>query len=544
MDLNKIIPPTIPTNNSDSPTFLLPCGSLCTYPQFKVLSHTVDTVSQFYDCKLDQRLFLEIDNHIFDLDKKFREEVEEYRNLKKLSPEASKSAQKPKRQTTFIDFEGRNLAVKKMGKVTQYAYSFQDQQYGIQFFLKSHTKQWDVHASHVKVTLSPQFLSLPLIEQKDYIHKFLNFFCLDFEGSKFNERSFEMHYAIDFQVGEGKKGIDHIFPDYQNRVKGSRSNKCAIYESLKMSFDAAESSLISHGRNITESVRIGPRNGLQTEIYIKDLDAKKKDKLDYFADQWGDYDKNSPVFRLESRAHQTVLQTYELGTNNYLDFLSVNDFSVFFELLSKRFRVMDHSGKYLDPLWFLILQSFDNVKPVSRSEKHYEKRIDYNEQLTFGNFFSMLAKQGKNILDIQSYMLSIKEFESYLERKLGFNSDNPSFIDMANDFFDKKILEYFEKHGFNRLQARCINVSTKNVITTQNNPKSPVWSRPLGKALKLLNPLQILVDKKRRVVFKDDFAEWKKGEIAIVEKDFAIHLSNCNIANLLSSAGNFRSSYG
>lgn len=351
MDIKKIIP------QKCGDFYLLPDGSAESMKNLVVLAHSIDTVNQFFVCRLRKSFFTKLETAALPIE---------------------------------YEIKGRRYVLSKMGKSSGYQFSLQSKEIGAQFLFKSFYKDVSVDASHIKLSLSPHFLIRPYenqVEEIDRVVEHLTHFA--------HPSHFAIHYAIDFQLkDDGVSYVEHVFPDFADRLKGFRAQRCYINQKLEI--DTKDLELTINGRRGIETVTIGAQNAFQLTVYRKDLEILKTNKVEHFREIWGStYDPSFPVFRLELRLHQTQLETYKIFEKHYLDYLKNADFGLFRTFMLQRSRFMDSTKTVLSPVWYELLQSFSTRTIVQRQKFKKDRfKTKANSQMALGNVFSLLFKLG------------------------------------------------------------------------------------------------------------------------------------------------------
>jgi len=375
MDLTKIIPQNVEGG------FIMPNGTFEKYDNFKVLTHTIDTIRQFYECRLKKTLINKMANGSFPRE---------------------------------IVINETPYTLSKMGSNSGFQYSFQSKKLGLQVLFKSFTKKLSQDANHIKTELSPHFLVLPYDVQHRFLQDVISYLT-HFDSPV----HFAIHFAIDFQVGENYNYVDQLFPDLAHRIKGFRANSAYTHEKLSFSFDHRDFSFSTNGRKGYESITMGSPTAFQFTIYRKDLEIIHSNKVEFFSDLWGDqYDSSQPVFRLELRIHQEVVKTYNVFEKYYLDYMRNSDFSLIHTFITKRLRYMDETKTVLSPIWFLLVQSLHDNKLVSRVKpKKDSENLYHNSSLALGNLLTGFFKIGLDANTAFNSIMSMREFHVFLYEK-------------------------------------------------------------------------------------------------------------------------------
>lgn len=383
------------------------------YANFKVLSHTVDTVRQFYDVLLDARQLQEIQGN------------------------------------SIVEIEGVEFLRSKIGRDSGYSYSLKSSQLGVQALFKRFHKSLQDVSSQVKFELSPSFLILPIPQQKKWLDAILAF--LSFADTK--SVHYALHLAIDFQINEkGFNYVNDVFPDFAHRMKGFRSSRG--YQNESLIFEMKDFNLMANGSNGLETITLGSSNAFQFTIYRKDLEIVKTRKIEHFKKIWGkEYQEEFPVFRLELRLHQSQLEKFRHQTGtHYFEFLEKDSFSIMKHFMSDRLRYMDKTKNKMAPIWFLLYESVDNKVPVFVTKPRKDREnIQHNATLALGNLVSASLKMGLGPEQITEDLLGMQSFRYLLKEKF----DHVHRTDLSDSDLRIAVLDYcrnsFEKFHEERI---------------------------------------------------------------------------------------------
>ena len=278
------------------------------------------------------------------------------------------------------------------GKASGYQYKLQNNDRGVVILLKSFYKEEDKEGNHLKIELSPRFISergaKEIQQQLDKIAKTL---LVDSKAV-----GVAVHIAVDFQ---GWEMPDDFMSRFVTRTR-IMQNRDAIQD---LEFNTLSDVSVTYGQK--QSYLFGKSNALQTAIYRKDKEIVVSDKEDYFHRQWdgytfGDYDKEQPIWRIEARFHHQVIR--ELG--NYQS-LEINKFEEVVPHLADLWRYalqnnrLDHSRVYIDPVWQLLIEECRFDHPPSgfyfvRKKKESLGNTAKNYALIIGNMITVCARKG------------------------------------------------------------------------------------------------------------------------------------------------------
>lgn len=264
-----------------------------------------------------------------------------------------------------------------MGKNGGYRYKFQNNDVGIVILFGSWYGKMDSEGSHLKIELSPHFISSRTTAQIwDYLHHELTGISQRFLDNP-EPKGVAVHLACDYQ------GFNLPFDFIQNFTTASRTVR---------TFDGIASLDISNfsdavatygGDNQAKNYLIGKPLAIQMALYDKGYEMVKSDKVDHFQSEWniyslGTYDSSQTVRRIEARLHHTVIREIGLGLDlKFEGFNQVADhLTDIWRYALERNRLMiggDNQG-YLHPFWQLLMQDVFFYVPaqgvsISRKKK-------------------------------------------------------------------------------------------------------------------------------------------------------------------------------
>lgn len=200
----------------------------------------------------------------------------------------------------------------RMGKTGGYRYKLQNNAVGIVILFGSWYGKIDHEGSHLKIELSPRFISQRTVPQIwEYLHG-------DFVGLSriFLEepvaKGVAVHLACDYQ------GFNLPVDFVRNLVTASRTIRA--YDGIA-SIDLTDftDAVGTYGREgQAKDYLIGKPIAVQMALYDKSYEIIKSDKVDYCQEEWnvyslGTYDSTQPVRRIEARLHHTVIREIGLG---------------------------------------------------------------------------------------------------------------------------------------------------------------------------------------------------------------------------------------
>lgn len=288
------------------------------------------------------------------------------------------------------------FSLSKMGMKSGFRYKLQNNALGLVILLGSYYVRLGESGTHLKIEVSPH-----LIGQAGYRLSFLldKFAAYMMElGQKAS--AVALHLACDFQGWEPPADFVNKFVTRCRTIKQylgiqsaefKLSEVCTVYGSA-------------------ESFTFGRADSLQVCLYRKDLEALKKDKLDYWKAVWGkDYNPKMPVYRLEVRFHHNVLQ--ELGNSIAKGELkTAHDWQQYLpELWTYALNNNRYESKFnhIAPVWQLLRDDAFRSKctmPVKRIKKESGQAVGRNIANFIGNLVSLYARQQKTAANLWAYL--------------------------------------------------------------------------------------------------------------------------------------------
>ncbi|MGZ8182791.1 MAG: hypothetical protein ACXWT1_12580 [Methylobacter sp.] len=289
----------------------------------------------------------------------------------------------------------------RMGKTGGYRYKLQNNAVGIVILFGSWYGKLDHEGSHLKIELSPHFISQRTVpEIWEYLHG-------DFFGLS--------HIFLEEPVAKGV--AVHLACDYQgfnlpddfirNFVTNSRTVRA--YDGLA-SIDLTDftDAIATYGQlGQAKDYLIGKHVAVQMALYDKGYEIVKSDKVDYFSEEWniyslGAYDNTKPVRRIEARLHHTVIR--EIGLGMGLEFEGFNQVADHltdlwrYALERNRLMINGDPRGYLNPFWQLLMQDVYFYVPakgvkISRKKKEAVDPIARNITSVIGNLVSIMARR-------------------------------------------------------------------------------------------------------------------------------------------------------
>lgn len=303
----------------------------------------------------------------------------------------------------------------KCSKVSGYRYKLQDNARGVVILLGSYYAQSDKPGSHLKIELSPHFLSrYPVESCQNQLDRLASRFFVD---GDFEASGVACHLAVDVQGWQPDSGFLERF---KTKARAVRS-----YDGItKLEFDELSTVAVRYGKASAETYQFGKHVGLQTAVYNKTLEVTAHDKIDYFKHEWevytlGQFDPEKPVWRVEFRFHHNVINQIAEGIGKLLKrFLDLEPHltdMLHYALLKNR---LDETkgGTYIDPFWQLL---YDDVTVyhipggkvrIVRGYKKTPASAVKNYGQIIGNIVSVCARRG---YDTRQVMLQLKHLDFY-----------------------------------------------------------------------------------------------------------------------------------
>ena len=280
---------------------------------------------------------------------------------------------------------GQSWAVKRLGMASGYRYALMNREAGLIILLGSYYREVDKEGAHLKVEVSPNFLSSCGYEQVQVtLDRIASFFL---ESPKAN--GVAVHLALDVQGWE--PGADFL-GRFVTRARAIRDNK---------GFGAVEFDLsdIATSYGADQSFLLGRASSLQAAIYRKDKEMIVSDKSDFFAHRWGDaWEQGAPVWRVEMRFHHNVVR--EIGQGMEQDLLTYAQVVPYlhdlwtYALTSHR---LTQSKRLVDAAWQLFRDDADFSMPrtgvwIKRKKKQTVASIGRNLAGALGNMITLWAR--------------------------------------------------------------------------------------------------------------------------------------------------------
>lgn len=281
-------------------------------------------------------------------------------------------------------------SLSRMGKASGYQYKIQNNEEGVVILYKSFYCAADKLGSHVKIELSPKFIYSRGVKQvQQQLDQVARGFLLSPKAS-----GVAVHLALDIQGWEPPEDLSTRFV--------TRSRKVIDYRGV-IDAEIADLSNVSVSYGDKESWLFGRSNALQLSIYRKDREIQVSDKQDHFYRVWdvqtmGAWDKEKPVWRIESRFHHQVVRELGLSQNEeFEDFASVAEYLTDLWTYALQNNRLDIDDKRIDPFWQVFKEDAEFIHPpvgffFRRAKKQSHGNTVKNYGQIIGNLISVCAR--------------------------------------------------------------------------------------------------------------------------------------------------------
>lgn len=306
---------------------------------------------------------------------------------------------------------GQSWAVKRLGMASGYRYALMNRQVGLIILLGSYYRELDKEGAHLKVEVSPNFLSACGYEQVQRTLDRIAFFFLE----KPQANGVAVHLALDVQGWEPGSDFLDRFVTRARAIKDFQGIQSAEFDM------ASVAAVYGDG----ETLMFGRASSLQAAIYRKDREMVVSDKVDFFASRWADaWDQEAPVWRIEMRFHHNVVR--EIGQGMDQDLLTYAQVVPYlhdlwtYALTSHR---LTQSKRLVDPFWQLFRDDADFSIPrtgiwIKRKKKQTVASIGRNLAGALGNMITLWARTSlpeKTIRHQLRSMFFFKELRQFYE---------------------------------------------------------------------------------------------------------------------------------
>lgn len=330
-----------------------------------------------------------------------------------------------------FQLQGEWFHLAKMGKASGYRYKLQNNDLGLVLLVGSYYAKADAIGPHLKIEVSPHLCAR---WSARYLTGYLNAFAADLlTGAEAS--GVAVHYACDFQGWEVPESFVERFV---TRTRSFRDYFGIDTAEFNLSQAAA-----TYGRR--ESFTFGKADALQTCLYRKDLEAIKRDKIDYWRAVWGDdYQPDLPVWRLEVRFHHTVLADVGRGFGD--EFRTLADIEPFtadvwgYALTNNRSEVRKN---ILAPLWQLLRDDAAQDRPlmrVKRVKKSSAGNVARNIANTLGNMVSLYARERKKARHLWTAVKRLHIWETIKSYYFSRGMDEGDIFRMLDESLQRRFL--------------------------------------------------------------------------------------------------------
>lgn len=318
----------------------------------------------------------------------------------------------------------------KMGKECGYRYKLQNNVEGIVILFGSYYKQLDKPGQHLKIELSPHFISqrsVKKIWQRLYgeFGGLSRAFLHDPEP-----KGVAVHLAVDYQ--------NWVFPsDFLSRLSAYTRTIKTFDGISDLDLSGFSEAIASYGGHTVEkNYLIGRADQFQVCMYDKTVDMIRTDKQDYMQKEWevyslGSYDPAKVVRRLELRFHHTIIREIGEGMDKSLEsWLDVADHLTDiwrYGMGVTRYNIDERKGtnSTMHPIWQLFMQDAEFYVPadgltISRKKKQAVDPVAKNIDLLLGNLISLSARSGFKASAVIWQVRQLKiwpQIESYLRSR-------------------------------------------------------------------------------------------------------------------------------
>ncbi|MFU8790034.1 MAG: hypothetical protein ACNA7G_13470 [Methylobacter sp.] len=333
----------------------------------------------------------------------------------------------------------------RMGKVGGYRYKLQNNQVGMVILFGSWYGKMDDEGSHLKIELSPHFISTRTVAQIwDYLHgEFSGISRLFLDDPK--AKGCAIHLACDYQ--------GHNLPvDFVQKLTTS-SRTVRAYDGISTVdlSDLSDAVATYGGKGQGRNYLIGKTIATQMCLYDKSYEIIKSDKVDYFHNEWavyslGTYDPERTVRRIEARLHHTVIR--EIGLGLGLEFEGFNQvadhLTDIWRYALERNRLMVDKD-LIDPFWQLLMQDVEFYVPaqnviISRKKKESVDPIAHNISSLIGNFLSIVARQGMTAKRVMAQLRAMHVYPEIMTYYRGRGLNENDLFEQVKKGLDRRRL--------------------------------------------------------------------------------------------------------
>ena len=345
---------------------------------------------------------------------------------------------------SIFTFSNSNTAQKwhftRMGKIARYRYKLQSNDEGIVILFGSFFNKMDKPGQHLKIELSPHFISQHSSEKIwERLHGYngLSRFFLDEPEAK----GCAIHLACDYQGFNLPKDFIYKFSTYSRTIRAYDG-----LNNIDLS-DITEAIATYGGDDLAKNYLIGKAASVQFCLYDKSLEVVKSDKLDYFHQEWnaytfGFFDPEKTVRRIEARLHHQVIREIGIGMEKEFEsFIEIVPYltDIWRYALSKNRLNIDDKHEVLHPFWQLLMEDVYFYVPAKglflcRKKKESVSPIGKNIGLALGNMITIYARQHMNVKQVMQQLRLLTfypELISYYRSRNLTESDLREYVERS-----------------------------------------------------------------------------------------------------------------
>jgi hypothetical protein len=314
-----------------------------------------------------------------------------------------------------IEIEGREFLISKSSKKAGYQWILRNLDEGYTVLIKSFYAQDDLHASHIKIEVSPRTISLftPAALSAELI-KLAKLF-----GTQIEEHAIAAHIAVDL------KGFE-LPDDFEYKLATKAKRQMRHLGISDMTLGINETTVV-HGDR--QTFTFGSASSLQFQLYDKVTEAIKTDKISFWEKKWSqtpsvedcfksEYEPGDSVKRLEMRFHHSVIQEFCNGTKDEAgEYIRIKNFEDLAKHLTALWRYalnnfrLQHSTSYIHPVWQLLIEDVRIFAPSPdlmyvRKPKPAGESTRRNVAFWLGNSLKLMCRRGFKVEIAVNHILS------------------------------------------------------------------------------------------------------------------------------------------
>ena len=342
------------------------------------------------------------------------------------------------------------------GGASGFRYRLQDNHAGLILFVSSRYALETTQHSHLKIELSPHFIDgRDSVSIRSYMDALAARLLCDPSTS-----SCAVHLCVDIQGWAPPENFMNLLV--------TRSRRQVEHKGIaSVEFNGLSDVATIYGGG--QSYLVGKASGLQFSLYRKDLQAESVDKLHFWQDVWNRradedfepiYDESKPVWRLEFRFHQSVIEQFsevnQLSLSSFTDLVphltnlfqyALNNFRLNAVSFSASSNASFYRGVYIDPMWQLLIQDVEILGPKSkfiakRKQKKPGQGSLRNLWLSVGNLTSLYARNGYSAIESVKYLKESGIWEEYFRY---YRSKIEKCFSFSDEVLEKTIIRDMEQ---------------------------------------------------------------------------------------------------